>query len=292
MSPGSIRYIHRTLPEAEVYFVANQEEKATDINCFFRVKGRLPELWLPERGEVKRPNDYEENRNGTTISLHLEPYESIFLVFPAKRSRSEWSTLEIREKQKLEKEIGIGGEWEVRFPKGWGAPERITLPKLISWAEHPDDGVKYFSGTALYIKDFELPQNLYGKNKRYLLDLGQVEVIAEVMLNGEYLGTLWKVPYRLDITKAIKPGKNRLLIRVTNLWVNRMIGDEHLGEDSERNPDGTLRRWPQWLLEGKPSPTGRFTFTTWRLWRKDEPLQPSGLLGPVSLQILGAKRTR
>lgn len=286
MPPGSIRYIHRTLPSAEVYFLANQEGKGVDIDCSFRVKGRLPELWFPESGEIKRPNDYRETKNCTLLSLHLEPYESLFLVFPRKKSRAEWLRLKIQRKPLVEKEIPIEGAWEVRFPKGWGAPERVTLSKLISWSEHPEEGVKYFSGTALYIKDFQIPGSLCRGNRRYFLDLGRVEVIAEVMINGHYLGTLWKVPYRLDITKAIKPGKNRLLIRVTNLWVNRMIGDEHLEEDSERNPDGTLRSWPRWLLEGKPSPTGRFTFTTWKLWRKDEPLQPSGLLGPVRLQII------
>ncbi len=285
-SPGSIRYIHRTLPEAEVYFIANQEAEAVDINCSFRVKERLPEIWLPETGEIKRPRNYREIGDRILLSLHLEPYGSIFVVFPKQRARVEWQALKIYEKPKVEKEILIGGGWEVRFPKGWGAPEQITLPKLISWSEHPEEGVRYFSGTALYLKDFEFPVGLYGKGKRYILDLGRVEVIAEVMLNGKYLGTLWKPPYRINVTEAIKPGKNRLLIRVTNLWVNRMIGDERLPEDSERNPDGSLRSWPQWLLKSEPNPTGRFTFTTWRLWRKDEPLQPSGLLGPVHLQIV------
>lgn len=284
-APGSIRYIHRTLPEAEVYFVANQDATAVDINCSFRVKGRLPEIWLPETGEIERPNDYKAVGDRTLLSLHLEPYESVFVVFPKNISRAKWLSLKVKGKLKVEKEIPIEGEWEVRFPKGWGAPERIVLPKLISWSEHEDEGVRFFSGSALYIKEFELPAKLYEKNKRYILDLGRVEVMAEVMLNGQYLGTLWKIPYRLDITKAIKPGKNRLLLRITNLWVNRMIGDEHLPEDSERNPDGTLRSWPKWLLEGKRSPTGRFTFTTWRLWHRDDPLQPSGLLGPVRLQI-------
>ncbi|MBN2579089.1 MAG: hypothetical protein JXB10_08870, partial [Pirellulales bacterium] len=72
-------------------------------------------------------------------------------------------------------------------------------------------------------------------------------------------------------------------VKVVNLWINRMIGDEFLPEDSDRNPDGTLKSWPKWVLEGKSSPTGRYTFTTWRLWHKDDPLQPSGLLGPVRI---------
>jgi len=116
------------------------------------------------------------------------------------------------------------------------------------------------------------------------LDLGKVSVMAAVKLNGTDLGILWKPPYRVDITDAVKTGDNVLELRVVNLPVNRMIGDELLPEDSERNKNGTLKQWPQWLMDGKPSPSGRFTFTSWRLWKKDAPLQESGLLGPVSVR--------
>ncbi|MBC7329299.1 hypothetical protein H5T88_02965 [bacterium] len=284
-TPGSIRYIHRSLPDAEVYFVANQEPQEAQINCSFRVKGRLPEIWLPESGKIMRPEKFKETKEGTIVSLYLKPLESVFVVFPKTSSRSRWLSLEVKRKLALEKEVKIEGEWEVRFPKGWGALQRVVFPKLISWHQHSDEGIKYFSGTAIYKKAFSLPQNLYRKDKRYILNLGDVEVIAEVMLNGRYLGTLWKVPYEVDVTEAIRAGENELLVKVTNLWVNRMIGDEFLPEDSERYPNGTLVRWPDWLLQGRKSPTGRFTFTTWRLWKKDDPLQPSGLLGPVKLSI-------
>jgi hypothetical protein len=108
--------------------------------------------------------------------------------------------------------------------------------------------------------------------------------MAEVHLNGKNLGILWNPPYRVEVTDCIQPGDNELEIRVVNLMINRMIGDEQLPEDSERNEDGTLKQWPQWLLDGKRSPTGRLTFTSWRLWPKDAPLQTSGLLGPVTVQ--------
>jgi hypothetical protein len=114
--------------------------------------------------------------------------------------------------------------------------------------------------------------------------LGKVEVMAAVKLNGKDLGILWKEPYRVEVTGALKSGENALEVEVVNLWINRMIGDEQLPEDSERNPNGTLKQWPPWLQEGKPSPTGRFTFTSWRLWQKDSPLVESGLLGPVKLR--------
>ena len=176
------------------------------------------------------------------------------------------------------------------FPPGSGAPARVTLDHLISWSLHSDPAVRHFSGTASYRTAFTLPAALVSQNQAFALDLGDVQVIAAVTLNGKNLGILWKSPYRVDISQAVKPGANTLQIKVTNLWINRMIGDESLPEDSLRNGDGTLQAWPQWVLDGKSSPTGRTTFTSWRLWGRDSPLQPSGLLGPVTLSA--AKEVR
>jgi hypothetical protein len=186
--------------------------------------------------------------------------------------------------------LQLTGPWQVTFPAGWGAPERMKFDNLMSWSEHSDPGVKYFSGTATYTKTFTVPAELLAHQRRTVLDIGKVEVMAEVRLNGKNLGILWTPPFKVDVTEALKPGENLLEVAVVNLWVNRMIGDEQLPEDSDRNTDGTLKAWPQWLLEGKRSPTGRYTFTTWRLWKKDDPLAASGLLGPVTLrtaEVLG-----
>jgi hypothetical protein len=169
----------------------------------------------------------------------------------------------------------------LRFPAGAGTPAEITLDRLSSWSLHPDNGVKYFSGTATYVKTLTLPAAK--PDERLCLDLGRVEVMAKVRLNGRDLGLLWKPPYRVDITAAAQAGDNILEIEVVNLWVNRLIGDEQLPEDSERNPNGTLKAWPDWLRAGQPSPTGRYTFSSWRLWKADDPLQDSGLLGPVTV---------
>ena len=123
------------------------------------------------------------------------------------------------------------------------------------------------------------------EKKFFDLVLGDVKNLAEVRLNGKDLGVLWKPPFRLEITDAVRVGKNRLEIRVTNLWPNRLIGDEQLPDDREWKGK-ELRAWPDWLLAGKPSPTGRFTFTTWHHWTKDSPLLPSGLLGPVTIRTV------
>jgi hypothetical protein len=180
--------------------------------------------------------------------------------------------------------IEVTGPWELRFPPNWGAPPQITLDKLISWTAHPDAGVKYFSGTATYFKDLTIPAEDLATGKSIYLDLGQLKNLAQVKLNGKDLGILWKPPFRLDITAAAQPGTNKLEVAITNLWPNRLIGDEQLPED--RVWDGIhLKEWPQWLLENKPSPTGRLTFTTWHHWKKDDTLLPSGLFGPVKLFI-------
>jgi len=187
---------------------------------------------------------------------------------------------EVRE---VPKPLDVIGPWELNFPPNWGAPARVTLPQLISWTEYADGGVKYFSGTATYVKEVNIPEAMFGGGNSLWLNLGIVKNLAEVSLNAKPLGVLWKPPFRADITTVAKPGKNRLEIKITNLWPNRLIGDEQLPPDCEWTDGGSLKRWPQWLLNGKPSPTGRLTFTTWHHWKKDDKPLPSGLLGPVTI---------
>jgi len=196
----------------------------------------------------------------------------------------------------------IKGPWELDFPKGWKAPERVTLERLISWTDHPHPGVKYFSGTATYHKRFQLPSGFAADDRGFHLDLGNEAVIAEAKLNGHDLGILWKPPFRVDITKILRAGANELTVDVVNLWPNRLIGDDMLPPDCEWIPPQTsgnplpithgsiLARWPEWILENKPSPTGHVTFATWKHWSKDDPLLISGLLGPVRI-IPAVRRT-
>ena len=153
----------------------------------------------------------------------------------------------------------IAGAWNVSFPPKWGAPEKITLDSLGSWSDSKIDGVKFFSGTATYTKTFAWP-NENEKTKRELwLDLGDVQVMARVKLNGHDLGILWQPPFRVNVTDALQPGVNRLEIQVSNLWPNRMIGDAALAEKD------------------------RFTWSSWQPFNKDTPLLKSGLLGPVRI---------
>jgi hypothetical protein len=202
--------------------------------------------------------------------------------------------------EELPAPVEIGGPWEVRFDPKWMGPAvggrrseagkdgTVVFEKLTDWSIHADARIKYFSGTAVYRKEFDLPSSVLSPGSSIVLDLGRVQVMAEVTLNGRALGTLWKPPFRVDITEAAKPGDNVLEIRVVNLWPNRLIGDEQLPDDCVWDTPSIhggrpLKAWPSWLLEGKPSPTGRRTFSSWKFYEKDSPLLESGLLGPVRL---------
>lgn len=180
--------------------------------------------------------------------------------------------------------LEVTGPWEVQFNPLWGGPETVTLDRVLDWSKHTDPRIKYYSGAANYRTTVNIPAEQISPGRGLWLDLGKAAVMAQVRLNGHDSGILWKAPFAVDVSAFAKAGANTLEVRVVNLWVNRLIGDEQLPEDSERNPDGTLKAWPQWLNAGQPSPSGRFTFTSWRLWKKDGALQPSGLLGPVTLR--------
>ena len=193
--------------------------------------------------------------------------------------------------QSLPAPLEISGAWAVSFPPGWAALANVSLERLGSWTDHTNTGVKYFSGTATYEKELDVPPDWLEPTRVLCLDLGAVKNFAEVSLNGKPLGILWKPPFRVDITAAARPGKNTLTVKVTNLWPNRLIGDEQLPPDCEwRGKE--LKSWPTWLLEGKSSPTGRTTFTTWHHWAKDDALLASGLLGPVTLRLAETVRPR
>jgi hypothetical protein len=235
-------------------------------------------LTLPEPGPGNPyPRQYSlaVGQDGVTRLAAREPADFVCLWSSGRQSgvqcRSVPATLELT------------GPWEVRFPPGWGAPALIALDPLKSWTENRDPGVKYFSGTAGYSKVFELPAELLEGKRELWLDLGAVKNIAEVWLNGTSLGILWKPPFELNVSAAVRPGTNTLEVKVTNLWPNRLIGDEHLPPDCQWK-GRQLRAWPEWLTQGKPSPTGRLTFTTWHHWTRDDALLPSGLLGPVTLR--------
>jgi hypothetical protein len=160
--------------------------------------------------------------------------------------------------------IPVTDFWQLSFPKGWGAPDSVIFDKLISLTESDDPGIKFFSGTVTYSNTFIIDKADFSKSNTFLLELGNVKDVAEIVLNGKFIRILWAPPFKVNVTSVLVPGTNKLTIRVTNLWPNRLIGDQFLPEKE------------------------RYTFTNIKKFTKDSPLRESGLLGPVC--ILKVKR--
>jgi len=259
--PRQLDYVHRRLPEADIYFVSNTTGLSLPLAYgLFRVTNRVPQLWMPDTGEI-RTCEYTVEDGKTFIRFELAPHGSVFVVF-----RETAETLPTVEKPPLlETGHEIAGPWGVRFAPGWGAPASKTFPKLVSWTDVDDEGVKYFSGIASYHNTFDVRADQIGPDKRIVLDLGQVRFVAEVYVNGQSQGILWKPPFQIDITGAVKTGTNEVVVEVANTWSNRLVGDA-------QSPDG-----PKFCR------TNIDKSLTWQVPWKDTPLLPSGLLGPVRL---------
>lgn len=263
----------------EIYFIATDASTTQRYKCQFRVAGKAATLWNPLTAQVT-PLLLNTNARGLSeAEITLEPQGSVFVVFA---TSTHAGLTDVSPAQKTNEDAGcyeLTTPWQLRFPANSGAPAKVAMPQLISWHEHQLSSIQHFSGTAEYHNHFVLPAQF----SRCQLDLGEVEVMARVYVNGKDLGILWRKPFTIDVTAAAQPGNNALRIDVVNLWVNRLIGDAAMPDDSraERDERGRLVRWPQWLVDGKSSPTGRRSFVTFPLWKANEPLQRSGLLGPV-----------
>jgi hypothetical protein len=254
-------YIHRRTPNTDIYFVSNKTDCWEDVSCVFRVSDKTLQLWMPDTGEI-RSCPFERNNDGATrVPLRLAPYGSVFVVF-AKNADALPMMEEVPSSQAGHE---IDGPWEVGFAPGWGAPTSKTFPRLVSWTDVDDEGVKYFSGIASYHNTFDVGADQIGPDKRIVLDLGQVRFVAEVYVNGQSQGILWKPPFQIDITGAVKAGTNRLVVEVANTWSNRLVGDA-------QSPEG-----PKFCR------TNIDRSLTWQIPWKDTPLLDSGLLGPVRL---------
>ena len=183
----------------------------------------------------------------------------------------------------MPKPVKIDGPWAVGFESKVKSPKAAIFKKLSSLSDSSDPEIKGFSGTSIYSTAFKVDNDMLASDKQVMLDLGRVEVTAHVFVNGKDFGVLWKNPYRIDISSALKPGYNNLDVRVTNLWVNRIIADQAYPEDCQWQ-GVSLAKWPNWLVNNQPRPTQRQTFYTWKHWSKEDPLLPSGLIGPVYIR--------
>jgi hypothetical protein len=249
---SQILFVHRRLADGDVYFLNNRKPRAERIEALFRVAGKKPVVWRADTGATELIAYRIENAH-TVIPLEFLPEDSYFVVFREPASESAfrvdpvvWKTV-----------TSIKGGWDVSFQPVRGAPSSAHLEKLASLSANPEPGIRYFSGIARYRKAFDLPRGAKRRSS-LMLDLGSVGDVAEVRVNGQTIGTLWKAPYRIDISRAVRPGNNDLDIRVANLWVNRLIGD------------------------AQPGAT-KVAYTTVPTYRPDAPLRPSGLIGPVTI---------
>ncbi|GAA4780671.1 hypothetical protein GCM10023231_04770 [Olivibacter ginsenosidimutans] len=251
-------YIHRTTAAAEIYFLTNRKNQQAQVEVLFRVQDCNPELWDPVSGQLAQPS-FKKRAARTAIPFVLEAFQSIFVVFPkvnnrAKLSGKAWLW---QGRERLSTLTSINGPWQVAFDPAWGGPKHIVFDTLIDWSKHADKGIKYYSGKASYVAEFDL--KVRKTNETLLLDLGVVKNIAQVWVNGKDLGVIWTAPWQVDISTVVRSGRNELAIEVINQWPNRLIGDAALPKEQ------------------------RLTNTN-IVFKPDDPLLPSGLLGPVVIK--------
>jgi hypothetical protein len=252
-----LMFVHRKLDDTDIYWVNNRNNNAENLEATFGVEGKTAEIWNPETGEIKQTS-YTIKDGRTTVPLNLKPSDAIFVVFREKAKSSSLKLVQPMETQLT----SIDGAWNVSFQPNRGAPAQIVLDQLTSWSENTDPGVKYFSGTGNYTKTIQAPASWFKEGSQIWLDLGSVKNLAEVIVNGKSLGIVWKTPFRVNVTESLKQGENALEVKVTDLWVNRLIGDQ------------------------QPETKTKITYTTMPFYQANSPLKESGLLGPVQLLSL------
>jgi len=275
---NTVRFGHRKTEERDIYFVANRTDEFQKTDCSFRAVGQ-PELWLGTTGETRKIINFSVNNGVTTIPMEFHPYESFVVTFSKENENIVENTSESNFPAFSEIKT-LEGPWNVSFNSKFGGPENIEFNELQDWTTHEIRGIKYYSGIASYKKSF-IVDNL--ENQNYYLDLGEVNDIARVKLNGKDVGVIWCAPWRIDITEALQEGENKLEIEVANRWINRLLGDKSEPEEYRRTV-----KFDNGLLKGRDYITGRYTFTTrsaMRSFRFTEPLQ-SGLIGPVKIKVV------
>ena len=248
-----ILFVHRRLADQDIYWVNNRNDKVGDVEASFRISGKIPELWNAQTGESEKIS-YKIENGRTIIPLYLESWDAYFIVFKEATKLFNYTVPKTSEQQILQ----IETPWVVSFQKGRGAPTNTTFNVLKSWTENADLGIKYFSGTASYKNTFTVPLS---EKAIYEIDLGEVKNLAEVIINGKSQGIVWKKPFKVKLKDALKVGENTIEIKVTNLWVNRLIGDQ------------------------QPDVKTKITYTTMPFYRADSPLLPAGLMSPVKVML-------
>jgi hypothetical protein len=252
-SDTRILFVHRKLTAGDIYFVDNRNDRAESVDATFRVTGKAPELWHADTGQTE-PVSYQIADGRTTVPLHLDPWGTVFVVFRTPTTETSHKLPHVTETNLAT----VDGPWKVSFQPDMGAPASVTLDSLASWSDNSDAGVKYYSGTGTYTKTIQASADWLKPGAHVWIDLGDVKNLAEVTVNGKSLGQVWHSPFRVDATSALKAGGNEVVVKVTNAWVNRLIGD--------LQPGAT-----------------KYTYADVKPYKANSPLLPSGLLGPVTV---------
>ena len=274
-SDGNLRFHQRRTAERDIFFVANRDAGPSSCTGVFRTDGANPELWDPSNGSAKALSSFSKQKNGTvSVPLQFAAHEGVFIVFDRTATAEQGEGANFASLKPVQ---SINGKWQVTFDPTWGGPDQpVSFDKLTDWTTHQLSGIKYYSGIAVYETRFD--SNSAELDSETLLDLGKVEDMARVTLNGKPLGTVWSAPYRVTIPAGLlKKSDNLLKIEVVNTWHNRLVGDTQ-----PKDKDARKLQWDNGLMGGMSYSTGRYTFSN----RPDAggKLQPSGLIGPVRIQ--------
>jgi acetoacetate decarboxylase len=254
----STLFIHRKTDDGSIYFISNQENKTVKIAPKFRISGKGPELWDAISGAIRPLPVYTQTGDVTTVPLELAPMESAFIIF---RQQAESATPSKSNYPFPVQTLPITNPWTVKFDNKLRGPAKPVIFKTLKdWSVNANDSIRYYSGAAVYNNTFTL--SAIKVSQKVFIDLGSLTAIAKVWVNGVPVGGAWTAPYRVDVTKAVKAGQNKLEIKVINTWVNRLIGDSRLPPFQRKT----------WLSINAFKPTDR--------------LESSGLIGPVSINIV------
>ena len=257
MNNDQVLFIHRRLQDGAVYFLSNQNNNPVNVAATFRISGKRPELWNAIDGSTRNLPSYTETDSTTSVPLQLAPHESAFIVFKQDAKRGDTTRSNY---PAAEQTILVNKPWKVTFDNKMRGPARpVVFNTLTDWSQNTNDSIRYYSGTAWYHNTFKLAK--LKKHAKYVIDLGAAYAIAKVFVNGVEMGGAWTPPYQVDITKALKPGNNKLEIKVVSTWMNRLVGDSRLPESQRKT-----------AVHYGPGPTTG--------------LEPSGLIGPVKIDVI------
>jgi len=250
---SEFKYVHRVAGDANIYWILSRTDNTEDVYATFNISGYEPEIWDASTGDISKAS-YTMEGGKTRVQMHFDPNEALFVVF---RNKTSNTSVQLPSK-KVVACSPVEGAWTVEFLKGMGAPDKTTFDSLTDWTMNEDPAIKYYSGTARYTKTITVDATAI--DGEVWLNLGDIQNIAEVTVNGKEFDVIWKKPYKVNITNAVKPGENKVEVNITNMWVNRLIGD---------------------LQPGATKYTGSS-----QTYQANSPLKPSGLIGPVVIETV------